>query len=441
MGFHKKLETEKESMVLENVIIRHKSHGYCRVNILIQESVIKKIDIVEKQIQDFSNNTYSFFVTPGFVNSHLHPNQLFDRRILDGLDLHALLQKMHTQYNKTEQDRYMHALFVVLDAIRCGATTLYSVASYPMPVINAYKTIGAKGAVSCFFNDQWETKDEPPPVMPLDTIEEQFAALITQKTDNVAIHIGTASIRSASNRLLVLLDDLAKKYNTRVNMHVSECAEDVVLCKKFRGTTPIRLLDQLGVLHDIWNLIHVVAIDEHEIELLARRGTSVVHCPISNAKTGVGIAPVPQMLKKGVSVGLGTDACSNNNTNNIMNEAYFALLLHAANNKNATIISLEEIMHFLITNGYAMLGKKQKGIIQEGEPADILLWELYTNSFVPLCYGNFESAIFYNAPDIKPHTVIIDGKKIVENYTFTNFVEKEIMNQANRCACKFYKSH
>jgi len=421
-------------MTLKNVIIRHPVHGYCRVNLTLNDELIQQCEFIEKQCENFTSDEY--FVTPGFVNSHLHPNQLLDRRLLDSLDVHSLLHKMHANYNKTYEDRYIQALFVLMDAIKCGATTIYSVASNPMPVINAYKEIGVKGAVSCFFNDQWETSDKAPKLVVFDTIEKYFAELLSHNTENLDIHVGTASMRSASNNMLILLNNLAKKYNTKVNMHVSECQEDVSICVKNRGTTPIRLLSQLGVLSSAWNLIHTVAIDEEEIGLIAKSGASIIHCPVSNAKTGAGIAPINQLIKADANITLGTDACSNNNTNNILNEAYFASLIYSANHRDTKTLTIDMLWQWLTANSYKMLGKKQSGAIQEGEPADLLMWKLDKNVFVPLCYGNFDSSLFYNAPDIKPHTVFIAGKRIVENYQFTKFSEEEIIYKANICGEK-----
>ncbi|KKP24843.1 MAG: 5-methylthioadenosine/S-adenosylhomocysteine deaminase [candidate division TM6 bacterium GW2011_GWF2_28_16] len=427
--------------VMKNVIIKHPDYGYCRVNINIVNGIINKIDIIDKQVKDFSasKSGNNFFVTPGFVNSHLHPNQLLDRRLLDGLDTHTLLSKMHINFDKTYEDRYMQALFVLIDAIKSGATTIYSVASNPTPVIDAYNKIGVKGAISCFFNDQWETQDTAPKVVDFGSIEKKFAEFITQKTDKLDIHIGTASIRSASNEMFMLLNNLAKKYNTKVNLHVSECEQDSILCKKTRGLTPIRLLESLGVLNSSWNLIHTVALDEEEIKILAKTGVSIIHCPVSNAKTATGIAPIKEMLNAGVNITLGTDACSNNNTNNILNEAYFASLLHAAKNKDAQRVTTDMLWQWLTTNAYKMLGRNQAGVIKEGEQADLLMWDLNNNVFVPQVYGNFDSSIFYNAPDIKPHTVIIDGEMVVENYKFIKFPELDVVDKINETGQKIYK--
>ncbi len=421
-------------MQLNNVVIKHSLHGYVRASIAIANGVISKVVIEDGASPNFSN--VEFYVTPGFVNSHLHPNQLFDRRLLDELSITELLHKMHGNYKKTDEDRYAQALFVLMEALKSGATSIYAVASNPLPVVRAFKALDVKGAVTCFYNDQWEGYGDPPTLAIHEAIEKQFLQAFLEQTDRIKIHIGSASVESASNGLLILLDALAKRLNTKVNIHVSEGIESVQSCQSARGMSPVRLLSELKVLASHWNLIHAVNVDEEEIALIAKGKANVIHCPVSNAKTGVGVAPIKALMDAKVTIGLGSDACSNNNTNNILNEAYFASLLHGAFQRNAQAITLETLVQWLTTSGYHILGSKQKGTIAVGEPADLLLWSLSEDAFVPVPFGNFTSALVYNAPDIKPHTVLIDGRVVVENYQCKIIQEKEVRKAANGCSVK-----
>lgn len=424
-------------MILENVIINDAIRGYCKANIVIQEGVIHDIIITEEENINFLKS--EFYVTPGFVNSHLHPNQLLDRRLLDELTITELLHGMHVEYKKNDEERFAQALFVLMDAIKAGATTIYSVASHPSPVIKAFKACHAKGAVTAFYNDQWEGYGLPPSLSALQAIEEQFAAAIEEQNDKVHVHIGSASVESASNELLALINKLAKRFKTKVNIHISEGWEAVESCLQSRGVTPVRLLEQLGLLSADWNLVHAVNIDEEEIAIIAKANASVIHCPVTNAKTGIGVAPIRALLHKGIRIGLGTDACSNNNTNNILNEAYFALLLQAAHQLDPRALSPATLLSWLTKEGHAIMGTGQKGTLTKGEPADLLLWSLRENAFVPLAYGQFDATLIYNAPDIKPHTVIIDGNKIVDSYQFSLLAEEEIAQAANLCGARIHE--
>lgn len=420
-------------MKLENVVIRNE-RGYCRADVEMEGGRICGVEVLD----DGGWEKSDFYVTPGFVNAHLHPNQLMDRRMLDEMGISQLLDGMHGSYKKTDGERYAQALLVLMESIKAGATCAYSVASSPGPVIEAYKRFGMKGAVTCFYNDQWEGYGAPPAMSLLHGIEEGFGRLVGAGDGRFGVHIGSASVESASNDLLVLIDDLARRHGSRVNIHVSEGQDCVHSCFNLRRRTPVRLLGDLGILGPRWNLIHAVTLEAEEIELIAKSGASVIHCPVSNAKTGVGVAPIMDLMRRGVRIALGSDACSNNNTNNVLNEAYFASLIHAAVGKNAKAVAVETVMGWLTSGGHDIIGTGQKGKIEVGEPADLLLWSLHESPFVPVAYGRFDAALIYNAPDIKPHTVLIDGKPVVENYKFTLHAEKDIRDEANLCGFKMH---
>ncbi len=418
--------------VLKGVIIESAYNAYEQADIFIKNGIITKIDSFPIDATKISSK--HFFVTCGFVNSHLHPNQLLDRRMLDNLPITNLLSAMHTTQQKDDTDRYNQAICVLFDAIKSGATSVYAVASKPEPVIRAFKDLGITGAISCFFNDVWDGDGNTPAQISLENVEKDFSEYFKDNSDEVKIHIGSASILTASNDLLVLFNDIANRYGTRVNIHISEGMNSVETCFKKRGATPIRLLANLGVLNKNWNLIHATSVDYEEIEIIASSGASVIHCPVSNAKTGVGVAPVLALHKNRVTIAIGTDACSNNNTNNILNEAYFAYLLQSALHKDPLAIKEEDIFDWLTTNGLKIMDSFKSGKLEVGQRADLLLWSLQDQCFVPLPYCRLSSVFINNAPDAKPHTVLLAGKKVIENYCALGQLEETAISAVNNWA-------
>ncbi len=354
--------------------------------------------------------------------------------MLDGLPISELLSTMHTQHKKTDEDRYAQALCVLIDALKSGATSLYAIASNPMPAIRAFKNLDLTGAISCVFNDVWEGAGNTPSQISFADVENEFAEFYAHNSSDLRIHIGSASILTASNELLLLFDDIAKRYNTRVNIHMSEGSDCVEKCLQNRGFTPVRLLAHLGVLNERWNLIHATTVDDVEVRLISAAGATVTHCPVSNAKTGVGIAPMRAFHEAGVTIGLGTDACSNNNTNNILNEAYFSILLQSALHKDPALFTIDTVFEWMTTNGHKIVGSGQHGKLEVGARADLLLWDLSVPAFTPLAYGRLKSVLINNAPDVKPHTVLINGNAVIENYTFVGSAEAAALQAVNAWA-------
>ncbi len=412
-------------MILKDVFF-YRNNSLIFADLEIEKDTIKNINT--KTYKKSPQIEKTFFVTPGFVNAHLHPNKLLTRGLLDGLNINDLLSKMHISAKNNYQSRYNQSLFILMDAILSGATSIYAVASNPLPVIKAFKYYGLQGAVSCFFNDSWDGHGNKPLQADYDNIKQDFAELYETYNSYVHIHIGTASVQSASNRLLQLLDKLANEFNTKVNLHIAEGEESVQTCLKHRKYTPVRLLDNLGVLNSKWNLIHVTNIDTDEVDLIAKSAANVILCPVSNAKTGVGVAPIKELINKNVNLALGTDACSNNNTNNILSEAYIAQLIFNAKERDASLITEQMLIKWLTLNSRKILGIENIGEIAIGMRADLLLWSMNNISFIPHENNNYYAKIFYGAPDIKPHTVIIGGTKAVENYKFLLIDRHEILN-------------
>lgn len=423
-------------MILKNIVLEswNNDFDYELADIFIKDGIIENINSSSLKVYDISEEY--FFATPGFVNSHLHPNQLLDRRMLDDLSITNLLSAMHIVQKKTDEDRYQQAIFVLIDALKSGTTSVYAIASKPNPVIRAFKDVGITGAINCVFNDVWEGDGNTPAQISLESVEKDFTEYFKANNDDIKIHIGSASILTASNELLHLFNDIAIRYNTKINIHMSEGTDSVEKCLKNRGATPVLLLNELGVLNERWNLIHAATVDEEEVKIIAKAKATVTHCPVSNAKTGVGIAPMRAFHESGVCIAIGTDACSNNNTNNILNEAYFATLMHGALHKDPSVISQKTIFEWLIPNGHKIIDSKNTGKIEIGQRADILLWSLKDPCFVPLYYGKFHSALINNAPDAKPHTILLGGEKVIENYQFTGTLEKIATNAINAWARK-----
>ncbi len=253
--------------LLQNIIIDGPDDTYLRANIEIKEGYIAKIETSKIDIGEVDRS--SFYVTCGFVNSHLHPNQLLDRRKLDQLQIVELLSTMHTKQKKTDKERYHQAMLVLIDALKSGATSMYAIASNPIPVIQAFRDLGLTGAITCVFNDVWEGEGNAPTQADIEDLETTFSKLYDHNTNDVKIHIGTASILTASNDLLVRFNNIAQQYNTRVNLHISEGKESVETCIKTRGMSPVRLLSKLGVLNEKWNLIHTTTVDNEEVKIIA----------------------------------------------------------------------------------------------------------------------------------------------------------------------------
>lgn len=403
--------------ILKKIILERSKDVYYYADIIIAKGYITDILWIDKV--ELYTNDCKYFITPGFFNGHLHPNQLSDRGYCDKMGLDSILSLYHlTQKSKNFETRLLQSKIVILDAVMKGATSIYAVASNPMPIILSLSSLGMQGAVSCFFNDCWLLDGPAPAITDITGIRKHFEKYINYQSDYLDIHIGTASIMTASDNLLKLMHHISHDYNTKVNLHVSESINHVESCIKKRNVRPVALLKNLKVLDEKWNLIHCVNINDEEIKYISDSGANVIHCPVSNAKTGVGIAPIKKLINNKVNVVLGTDACSNNNTNNILNEAYFSILVNNISGKPMEEFD-NEVWNMLTENANKVLDKNKlqaTKYITKGKRANFLVWDLSEVSFCPRHNRNLKHALLYSAPDLKPISVYINGQQIIKDY-------------------------
>lgn len=151
-----------------------------------------------------------------------------------------------------------------------------------------------------------------------------------------------------------------------------------------RATSPISLLESLGVLEARPLLIHCVDVDEADIRRIADAGCAVAHCPIANAKLGHGLAPVPEMKDAGVVVGVGTDSVGSNNRLDILEEARMAAVLHRARAARPDVFGTEELLRLCTVDGARALGiDRRVGTLEPGKDADLCAVSIEAPHTVP----------------------------------------------------------
>jgi 5-methylthioadenosine/S-adenosylhomocysteine deaminase len=212
----------------------------------------------------------------------------------------------------------------------------------------------------------------------------------------------------------------------RITIHVAETKNERDLIKKETGELPVDYLNTIGFLGEEVSAVHCVWVSDREIDLLKKTGTKVSHNPESNMKLGSGVAPVPSMLRKGITVSLGTDGCASNDNLDMFEEMRTAAFLHKVANLNASVISALDVLKMATISGAKSLGlEKQVGSLEAGKKADLILVNLESAHMRPV--NDVISTLVYcaNAGDVE--TVIVDGKIVVQDDR-VNFVdEKELI--------------
>jgi cytosine/adenosine deaminase-related metal-dependent hydrolase len=171
---------------------------------------------------------------------------------------------------------------------------------------------------------------------------------------------------------------LARRLGVRLHTHLAETREEDAFCRQSLGRTPAEYADDLGWLgEDVW-LAHCVHLDEPAVKRLAVTGTSVAHCPSSNARLGSGIAPVRQLLRAGAGVGLGVDGPASSEGSSVAGELRQALLSARLRGEDGpAALSARQALWLGTRGGARCLGREDEiGALRPGMLADIALWRL-----------------------------------------------------------------
>jgi 5-methylthioadenosine/S-adenosylhomocysteine deaminase len=215
--------------------------------------------------------------------------------------------------------------------------------------------------------------------------------------------------------LLIAAKRLADKHGTGLTFHQSFRQTDVDASLRDRGKRPLAWLEEVGVLGSNVLLAHVLAVDDAEIEVLARTETKVVTCPLTSLRIGGGLTvlgKLPEMLAQGVCVALGTDDADFGPVD-ITRAMYLVATLYKDARHDPREISAEAALEMATIKGAEALGLDHEiGSIEIGKKADLVLLDTGRPEWRALF--NPVNALVYTADGRSVHTAIVDGRVVVE---------------------------
>ena len=187
-------------------------------------------------------------------------------------------------------------------------------------------------------------------------------------------------------------------------------------------------MESLGLLSSNLIACHCVWLKGEEMDLLARRGVRVAHNPESNMKLASGVAPVPELLARGVAVGLGTDGCASNNNLDLFQEMDSAAKLHKVHRLDPTVMPSSVVLNMATLGSARVLGmEKDIGSLEVGKKADIIILNLQSPHLQPVY--NIVSQLVYSATGADVRDVIIDGQLVMQNRRLLTLDEETILEK------------
>ncbi|MDE0658900.1 MAG: TRZ/ATZ family hydrolase [Gammaproteobacteria bacterium] len=232
-------------------------------------------------------------------------------------------------------------------------------------------------------------------------------------------------------RVAVLADEI----DADVHIHLHETEDEVASALRSQGGTWIRILDEVGLLTERLQAVHMTAVSDAEIDLASERGVRVVHCPHSNMKLASGICPVTKFLAAGATVGLGTDGAASNNGLDMFAEARLAALLAKSANADPTVLPAADIIAMATLGGARAIGMDDRiGSIEVGKRADLVAVDLDNPAMQPI-NDPHAALVHSNAGAHVTHT-FIDGQCVYENGAWKTLDIEEVLARAGEWQTK-----
>ena len=310
---------------------------------------------------------------PGFVNAHSHVPMTAMRGYGDGNNLQDWLNNYIFPVEARWDDRAIRACTALglAEMIASGVTTIADMYGHTDAVAQAVADSGISANLSCGgvqFCDGLDPASHPDCVVQRELTEKWHGYNDGQILVDASIHAEYTSHRE----LWQWMADYAREKGLGMHVHISETKAEHQACLARHGKTPIQVLNDCGVWDTRSIAAHCVYTTPEDWAIMAEKGISAVHNPMSNLKLGSGIAPVPAMKKAGVNVCLGTDGVSSNNCTDFFADLKLAAILHNGANCDPLALLPLDALKMATRDGAAALGRPT-GAIEAGRTADLIL--------------------------------------------------------------------
>ncbi len=392
--------------------------------IAIRDGKIEKVgesieNLEAKEVVDANGN----IVLPGFINTHTHAAMT----LLRGYGSDNPLKVWLEQYIWPVEGKFVSYEFVkdgtdiaCYEMLRNGITCFVDMYFYENAVADAIKEAGMRGVLTTGILDF----PTPGAKTPEEGIQKTVDFINQHKNDNfIYPAIGPHAPYTCNPKTLEKAMEVATNYNVLYHIHVSETLHEVEDIKNRYGNTPVKHLDNIGVLNERVLAAHMVHPTEEEIEILAEKKVKIAHCPESNLKLASGVAPVPKMLENSITVSFGTDGTASNDDLDIIGELSTAAKLHKGVNYDPTVLNAKQVIAMATRDAAKSILLDDKiGTIETGKLADLVIIDINQPHLQPLFDPYIQ--IVYSGKGSDVDTVIINGRVVVKN-KIVQTVEKD----------------
>ncbi len=381
-------------------------------------------------VADNTINGKDKFAVPGFINTHTHASMTLLRSYADDLALMDWLNNhiWPVEAKMVEKDIRVGGELAVLEMIKSGTTAFLDMyGPYLESVIDVTAKAGIRGVFSRgpigFIPGQDKVLDENV------TMYKNYNGTADGR---ITVAMGVHAPYTCPPEFCEKAAGLAKDNGMHMHIHMSETQDEINQMQEKYGKRPFKYIEETGLFDVPAIAAHCVWLDDEDFAIMKKHNIAVAHNPASNMKLASGIAPVPRMLKEGITVGLGTDGTSSNNNLDMLEEIRLAAILHKVNELDPLSVPAAEALKMGTETGAKAIWLDDTGVIAPGKKADIVLYDLNRPEWCPR--HNLVSLLVYSASSASADTMICNGKVIMEKGKVLTMDEERILHEAQEVA-------
>ncbi len=382
-------------------------------------------------------------VLPGLVNAHTHLEQTFMRGLGDDKPLLAWLRQVMwpLQAAMTAEDMHLASLLGLVENLRCGATAVNQHhklpgAEHTDATLEAAVRVGLRFQLARGWVDTGSGAEAPEALMA--EMERLHARWHGAAEGRITISFGPLAPWRCSDATMRMAIAQARSWQVPTHIHAAETQDEIALLQQRTGLRHIEWLHSLDGLGPDVQLVHCVHLSPHEVDLIAASGSVVVHCPTSNMYLASGIAPVPALVRRGVPVALGTDGSASHNSQDLLETMKMAILLAKVGSGDPMALVPMEVLVMATRAGSLIMNNGAVGRLAPGSKADVTLVDLNKPHVMPVFRA--DSALVYNCNGPDVHTVIVDGRVLLDAGRVTMLDEEELLEACRQAATRLWKA-
>ena len=405
-------------------------------NIAVEGSKILAIgeapaDFIAEQTIDAKD----MLAIPGFINAHTHASMTLLRSYADDMELMTWLNDhiWPVEAKMISNDIYWGAALAAVEMLESGTTTFADMyGPFMERVADVVTESGMRGVLSrgiIGVAPDGEKKIEEN----ISLYEDYHGAA----NGRIKVMFGPHAPYTCPPEFLKKVAAAAQRLGAEVHIHMNETKAEIEQITKQYGKRPFEYVEDTGLFESPTLAAHCVHLSDDEIAIIKKHNIRVAHNPGSNMKLASGIAPVPRLLKEGVTVALGTDGTSSNNNLDMLQEVQLAALLHKVNEYDPLAVPAFEALKMGTEYGAKAVGLEGIGRLEVGAKADIVLVSMKGAAWVPRF--NEVSLLVYSGSAADVDTVICDGKVLMQHRELKTLDEEKIKYEAQKCAERLTK--